>query len=75
MREHSWEGGVVIEKTITTMSEKRKCCKCSESLTKEVKKYPGVATDVADRERVSMSEVDQETHLLNNNPRNDDDHE
>ncbi len=54
------------------MSDKKKCCKCN-NIEKEVKSYPGVATDVADQEQTNKAEVKQATELLNNNPRNNGD--
>lgn len=35
------------------------------------KKYPGVAIDVADDEKVDKKTVRERTETLNNNPRND----
>lgn len=34
---------------------------------------PGVAVDIADKNDVNRELVDQETRILNNNPRNNDD--
>lgn len=33
--------------------------------------YPGAAIDAASDDKVSQESVDEETRLLNNNPRND----
>lgn len=37
---------------------------------KSADKYPGIAVDIDDNEKVTEKEVKQRTHILNNNPRN-----
>lgn len=39
---------------------------------KATKEYPGVATNIADKGKVSTKLVDEETKSMNNNPRNSD---
>lgn len=41
--------------------------------TKSLQENPGAAVDKADHGKTTMKEVDQETTLLNNNPRSNDD--
>lgn len=43
-----------------------------ETADEGARRYAGVAADIADKEKVSQKLVDQETKILNNNPRNDD---
>lgn len=43
----------------------------NEIKIKPVDVYPGVATDVADDNKVNETLVAEETDMMNNNPRND----
>ena len=43
----------------------------NEIKIKPVDVYPGVATDVADDDKVNETLVAEETDMMNNNPRND----
>ena len=52
---------------------KRCCCRKTKPAVNPADKYAGVATDRADGCRTSKKLVKEETAMLNNNPRNDDD--
>lgn len=52
------------KKTCASKATKSTCCKKD--------KYEGVDIDRADKDKVTSKLVDQETRMLNNNPRNTD---
>ncbi len=55
------------------MNDKKTCAsKAKKSTCTKTDKYEGVNIDRADKDKVTSKLVDQETRMLNNNPRNSD---
>lgn len=57
----------------TIMNDKKTCAsKAKKAACSKTDKYEGVNIDRADKDKVTSKLVDQETRMLNNNPRNSD---
>lgn len=55
------------------MNDKKTCAsKAKKAACSKSDKYEGVDIDRADKDKVTGKLVDQETRMLNNNPRNSD---
>lgn len=58
---------------LTIMNYKKTCAsKAKKATCTKADKYEGVDIDRADKDKVTSKLVDQETRMLNNNPRNSD---
>ena len=58
---------------LTIMNDKKTCAsKAKKATCPKTDKYEGVNIDRADTDKVTSKLVDQETRMLNNNPRNSD---